>query len=156
MTSNNLGELGDRLRQLARVPNLLIACDYDGTLAPLVDDPMDATPNRSAVAAMRAMAEQANTHVAVVSGRSLRDLALLSRFPEEIRLVGSHGSEFDLGFASKLTPRLATLRTELVAEVNELGARFGARIEEKPTGVTFHFRGIDDDIHQVARDEIVR
>ncbi|MCP5035284.1 MAG: trehalose-phosphatase [Actinomycetia bacterium] len=156
MTSNNLGELGDRLRQLARVPNLLIACDYDGTLAPLVDDPMDATPNRSAVAAMRAMAEQANTHVAVVSGRSLRDLALLSRFPEEIRLVGSHGSEFDLGFASKLTPRLATLRTELVAEVNELGARFGARIEEKPTGATFHFRGMDDDIHQVARDEIVR
>ena len=25
--------------RIARVPQLLVACDYDGTLAPLVDDP---------------------------------------------------------------------------------------------------------------------
>ena len=156
MTSNNLGELGERLRQLARVPNLLIACDYDGTLAPLVDDPMEARPNRDAVAAMRALAEVANTHVAVVSGRSLRDLALLSRFPEEIRLVGSHGSEFDVGFSSQLDPSLRQLRSELIEEVRQLGSRFGARIEEKPTGVTFHFRGMDAEVARQARDELVR
>lgn len=156
MTSNNLGELGDRLRQLARVPSLLIACDYDGTLAPLVDDPMAALPHRDAVAAMRALAEQANTHVAVVSGRSLRDLALLSRFPEEIRLVGSHGSEFDLGFASQLAPQLAALRTDLIAEVRTLGEKYGARIEEKPTGVTFHFREMPADQQTAAREELVR
>ena len=156
MTSNNLGQLGDRLRQLARVPNLLIACDYDGTLAPLVDDPADARPNRSAVAALRTLNEQANTHVAVVSGRSLRDLAVLSRFPEEVRLVGSHGSEFDLGFASQLTPPLLSLRTELIAAVHELGAKYGARVEEKPTGATFHFRGMDDETSRAARDELVR
>ena len=95
---------------------------------------MDATPNRAAVAAMRALTEQANTHVAVVSGRSLRDLALLSRFPEEIRLVGSHGSEFDLGFAAQLGPDLQQLRQSLVAEVRELGEKYGTLVEEKPTG----------------------
>jgi trehalose-phosphatase len=156
MTSNNLGELGERLQQLARVPNLLIACDYDGTIAPLVDDPMQARPNRDAVTAMRSLAELANTHVAVVSGRSLRDLALLSRFPEEIRLVGSHGSEFDLGFASNLAPELRELRSELIAEVKALGARFEARVEEKPTGATFHFRGMAEDTRRSARDEVVR
>ncbi len=156
MTSDNLGELSERLRQLARVPNLLVACDYDGTLAPLVDDPMDALPNRDAVAATRQLAEQANTHVCVVSGRSLRDLALISRFPEEIRLVGSHGSEFDLGFASKLDPALLALRAELIAEVKVLGERYDALVEEKPTGATFHFRGMDPDRQQVARDEVVR
>jgi trehalose-phosphatase len=156
MTSNNLGELGDRLRQLARVPNLLIACDYDGTLAPLVDDPSEARPNRSSVAALRTLAELGNTYVAIVSGRSLRDLALLSRFPEEIRLVGSHGSEFDLGFASQLTPPLLSLRTELTAAVTTLGAKYGARVEEKPTGATFHFRGMDDETSRAARDELVR
>ena len=156
MTSNNLGELGDRLRQLARVPSLLIACDYDGTLAPLVDDPMTAMPNRDAVAAMRSLAEQSNTHVAVVSGRSLRDLALLSRLPEEIRLVGSHGSEFDLGFAGQLDKPLFDLRTDLIAEVREIGARYGARIEEKPTGVTFHFRELDEETSRQAREEVVR
>ncbi len=156
MTSNNLGELGERLRSLARVPSLLIACDYDGTLAPLVDDPMTALPNRDAVAAMRSLAEQANTHVAVVSGRSLRDLALLSRLPEEIRLVGSHGSEFDLGFAAQLTPELADLRARLITEVRELGSRYGARIEEKPTGVTFHFRELDEERSRAAREDLVR
>jgi trehalose 6-phosphate phosphatase len=156
MTSNNLGELGERLHQLARVPRLLVACDYDGVLAPLVDDPMDALPNRNAMAAMRALAEQANTHVAVVSGRSLRDLATLSRLPEEIRLVGSHGSEFDLGFASRLSPELTARLARLTDAVSALGAKYSARVEEKPAGVTFHFRGMDDSTRQAARDELVR
>ncbi len=156
MTTNNLGELSERLQQLARVPNLLVACDYDGTLAPLVDDPMAAVPNRESVAATRSLAEQANTSVAVISGRSLRDLALLSRFPEEIRLVGSHGSEFDLGFASQLSAELVALRTELIAEVKTLGDKYGALVEEKPTGATFHFRTLDPDQTSAARDEVVR
>src|SRR4051794_21582916 len=100
MTTDRLAELAERVRHLARVPILLVACDYDGTIAPLVDDPMRARPNRDSVAAMRALAESTQTHVAVISGRSLRDLATLSRLPEEVRLVGSHGSEFDLGFAA--------------------------------------------------------
>ncbi len=156
MTSDSLGELGERIRQLARVPTLLVACDYDGTVAPLVDDPMAASPNRDSVAAMRALAELANTHVTVISGRSLRDLATLSRFPEEIRLVGSHGSEFDLGFASQLTPELTERRAELTKAVRALGAKYDALVEEKPTGVTFHFRGMTDDARTGARDELVR
>ena len=36
--------IGDRLDQLARTPQLLVACDYDGTIAPIVDDPMKAAP----------------------------------------------------------------------------------------------------------------
>ena len=110
MTSDSLGELGERLRAIARVPTLVVACDYDGTVAPLVDDPMSARANRDSAAAMRSLAELGNTHVAVISGRSLRDLATLSRFPEEIRLVGSHGGEFDLGFASQLSDELVERR----------------------------------------------
>jgi len=39
------------LGRIARVPQLLVACDYDGTLAPLVDDPTRAEPLPEAVAA---------------------------------------------------------------------------------------------------------
>jgi len=156
MTSDNLGELADRIRHLARVPNLLVACDYDGTLAPLVDNPMDARPNRDGVAAMRALAEQANTYVTVVSGRSLRDLAGLSRLPEEIRLVGSHGSEFDLGFASQLAADQVEHRRVITEEVRALATKYKARSEEKPTGVTFHFRELDEDFQEAARQELVR
>ena len=117
MTSESLADLGERIRQLARVPSLLVACDYDGTMAPLVDNPMDARPNRDAVLAVRSLAEHASTHVAVISGRSLRDLATLSRFPEEVRLVGSHGSEFDLGFASQLNDELLSSSGRRLSEI---------------------------------------
>ncbi len=156
MTTDNLGELAERIRHLARVPNLLVASDYDGVLAPLVDDPMDARPNRDSVAAMRSLAEQANTWVTVVSGRSLRDLASLSRLPEEVRLVGSHGSEFDLGFASQLEPPLVELRQRLTEEVKALGETYNAIVEEKPTGATFHFRGMEETTRDAAREALVR
>ncbi len=156
MTSDNLGELGERIRQLARVPSLLVACDYDGTIAPLVDNPMEAMANRESVAAMRGLAELANTHVTLISGRSLRDLATLSRLPEEIRLVGSHGSEFDLGFASQLSSDLVDVRRRLTEEVQALGRKHNALVEEKPAGVTFHLRGMDDASKQIARDDVVR
>lgn len=156
MTSDSLGDLGEKIRHLARVPTLLVASDYDGTIAPLVDDPMTAVANRDAVAAMRSLAELANTHVAAISGRSLRDLATLSRFPEEIRLVGSHGSEFDLGFASQLAPELTELRERLTRAVHELGMKYDALVEEKPTGVTFHLRTLSEAQSIQARDELVR
>ena len=64
---------------LAHAPILLVACDYDGTVAPIVNDPMKAIPLRDTSVALRSLAELPQTHVAVISGRALRDLAALSR-----------------------------------------------------------------------------
>ncbi|OWY61208.1 hypothetical protein B7486_65010, partial [cyanobacterium TDX16] len=105
--------LDDRIAQQARAPQLLVACDYDGTIAPIVDDPMEAHPRRETVVALRALADLPQTSVAVISGRSLRDLATLSRLPPEIHLVGSHGSEFDIGFGRGLDEQSAALRTQI-------------------------------------------
>ena len=156
MTTDNLGELAERIGHLARVPTLLVACDYDGTVAPLTDKPMEARPNRESAAALRSLAEQANTHVTLISGRSLRDLATLSRLPEEIRLIGSHGSEFDLGFASDLAPDLVRLRRKVVGAVADLGETYGGWVEEKPTGITFHFRTMEPAEAESARQALVR
>ena len=106
-------ELRAALGRIARVPQLLIGCDYDGTLAPLVEDPAAAGPLPEAVAAVRALAALPQTVVAVISGRALRDLATLSRLPSEVHLVGSHGSEFDLGFIQRLAPDLRELHDRL-------------------------------------------
>jgi len=35
-------ELHEAIRAVARVPQLLVGCDYDSTLAPLQDDPTQA------------------------------------------------------------------------------------------------------------------
>src|SRR6187551_1765599 len=110
MTETAGPALQDALGGIARVPQLLVTCDYDGTLAPIVEDPSMAAPLPEAVAAIRALASLPQTSVAVISGRALRDLAALSRLPAEVHLVGSHGSEFDVGFVQRLEPDLVELR----------------------------------------------
>jgi trehalose-phosphatase len=129
---------------IARVPQLLVACDYDGTLAPTVVDPTQAVPLPEAVAAVRALAALPQTTVAVVSGRALRDLATLSRLPSEVHLVGSHGSEFDIGFVQRLAPELIELRTRLQRAVEEaVRGRPGVRLEPKPASIAVHVRSAD-------------
>ncbi|NDH88399.1 MAG: hypothetical protein EBY61_07220, partial [Actinobacteria bacterium] len=54
-------ELNDRLHALAATPHLLIASDYDGTIAPIVDDPMTALPLRETSVALRGLAALAQT-----------------------------------------------------------------------------------------------
>jgi trehalose-phosphatase len=141
--------------RVARVPQLLVACDYDGTLAPIVEDPSRAVPLPEAVAAIRSLASLPQTTVAVVSGRALRDLATLSRLPSEVHLVGSHGSEFDIGFVERLTPETVALRARLeeavVALVND---RPGVRLERKPASVAVHVRTASPDVADDVIDAI--
>ncbi len=142
-------ELTDRLRNLAQTPTLLVATDYDGTLAPIVNDPMSARPLRESSVALRSLAGIANTSVAIISGRALRDLAALSRFPEEIHLVGSHGSEFDVGFVEDLTESdlvlLETIKHRFEAIVMEFK---GTLLEEKPAAIALHYRRCPRPLHE--------
>jgi len=139
-------KLDERISQLARTPMLLVACDYDGTVAPIVDDPMKALPLRETAVALRNLATLPHTHVAVISGRSLRDLAALSRLPVEIHLVGSHGTEFDIDFALDLDPDLLTLRRNLVAGLHDACDGYdGVTLEKKPTSVAVHYRRVAPD-----------
>ncbi|MBO0870983.1 MAG: trehalose-phosphatase, partial [Micromonosporaceae bacterium] len=143
--------------RIARVPHLLVACDYDGTLAPIVEDPTQAVPLPEAVAAIRALAALPQTAVAVVSGRALRDLATLSRLPSEVHLVGSHGSEFDIGFVQRLSPELRELRTRLQHAVEEIVAdQPGVRLEPKPASIAVHTRTAAHEVAQHVLDLLRR
>lgn len=138
-------ELREALAKLARVPQLLIACDYDGTLAPIVTDPSQAKPIPESVSALRTLANLPQTKVAVISGRALRDLAALSRLPSEVHLVGSHGSEFDVDFTRALSDEDQSRRDKLVSELKGIADRFkGARVEPKPAGAALHTRAAND------------
>jgi trehalose 6-phosphate phosphatase len=129
------------LARLARSPRLLVACDYDGTLAPIMADPRMVRPLPEAVAALRALACLPDTCAAVISGRALRDLATMSRLPAEIQLIGSHGSEFDSGFVYALGGQARKLHTRLVSTLQRIadGAP-GVILETKPASVAVHVR----------------
>ncbi len=132
---------------VARTPRLLVACDYDGTLAPIVADPRLAHPLPEAVTALRSLASLPDTTAAVISGRALRDLAVLSRLPWEVHLVGSHGSEFDIGFVHALEEPARALRRKLVYALRELtDGTEGVFLEVKPASVAVHVRQAEQDV----------
>jgi trehalose-phosphatase len=146
-----MSELDTHIDRLAHVPVLLVASDYDGTLSPIVDDPGEAAPHREAIVALRALASLPHTHVALISGRALRDLARLAGMPDEVHLVGSHGSEFDLDFADSLDPAARELRDRVLGELEEIARTGnGLSLEVKPASVAFHYRSASADVARRA------
>lgn len=138
------------LDRLAGVPALLVALDFDGVLAPLVDDPSSSRPLPESAEAVRRLAELPGTTVVLVSGRGLDDLAAVSGFGPPVHLVGSHGGEFDdelsarLGRGGLLSAAQAQRRDALLAGLRELVASVpGARLETKPAGGAVHVRGVE-------------
>ena len=137
--------LESALRELARVPTLLVALDFDGVLAPIVQDPSTSRPLPGSAAAVGALADLPATTVAMLSGRALDDLRAVSGFAAPVRLVGSHGGEFDDG-ALELTDAQRDLKDQLSAAVRQVvDGEPGVRLESKPAGIVVHVRGAEPD-----------
>jgi trehalose 6-phosphate phosphatase len=125
-------------------PVLLVACDYDGTLAPIVDDPAAAHPDARAIQAMRDLEALPNTAVAIISGRARADLAGFLGDMASVVLIGGHGGEWEDGTATSQADALA-------ARLEQIAGEFpGATVEPKPTGAAFHYRLVDDDTAEDA------
>src|ERR1700741_2319171 len=156
MTAEALpAELARAIVQIARTPRLLVACDYDGTLAPIVPNPEQARPMTESVGALRSLAGLHETTTAVISGRALRDLATLSRLPSEVHLVGSHGSEFDIGFVHALDDQARNLHRRLEIELERLtGTDEGIFLEDKPPSIAVHTRRAEPDIARRVQDAV--
>src|SRR5918997_684774 len=129
----------------------LVALDFDGTLAPLVDDPTAATMTvaaRGAVDRLAGLSDATRTRLAFVSGRALEDLAARTAAPAGSYLIGSHGAEFgrmsDVGVDAvplELTEDQARRLEELVAALEAaVEGREGAWVQTKPSAAVLHTR----------------
>ena len=137
-------ELIGALNELARVKKLLVALDFDGTLAPEVDDPEKARAIPEARAAVLQLLALPNTRVAMVSGRALASLEEVTDLPDETLLVGSHGIEIRLDNPddSFVLDSHERGRVDALQEVlNEVADSFdNVWLEEKPAGFALHTR----------------
>lgn len=136
--------LENRLDQLSRAGVLLVGCDFDGTLAPIVESADDARADPESLEALHRLVALPRTCAAIISGRSWRDLD--ARLPKRggLILVGSHGSEFEPDIVGEMTPQRRALRREIIETVGALTEWFpGAWAEEKPSGVALHTRACD-------------
>ena len=119
---------------------VMVASDYDGTLAPIVADPDQAHPDAKALSVLVSLSVLPDTHAAILSGRNVAVLERLTGPPAGVELVGSHGAEL----GGRLPDVEAQARKDL-AEVRvrlaRLGDTFpGSHLELKPAGVAFHYR----------------
>ena len=100
----------EQLAEAGAAAILLVACDFDGTLADIAAHPDMARPRERAVEALRALSRTPHTHVAIVSGRSLRDLRERMRPDASWGLAGTHGAE--LGAPADPTEQYEAARPE--------------------------------------------
>ncbi|GAA3717807.1 trehalose-phosphatase [Gordonia hankookensis] len=134
-------DLREALLSAAQTRRLLVASDYDGCVSPLVSRPEDAVPDPASVAAIEAAGSLPETAAAVISGRALSVLAELSGLTAPVTLVGSHGSEFESGFASEITDEHRVLLGRIVDELRSIAADYpGAMVETKPASAVIHVR----------------
>jgi trehalose 6-phosphate phosphatase len=129
------GELAIRRLMRRRV---LLAFDFDGTLAPIVARPEDA---KIPAAIARRLAELVRRlPVAVVTGRSVMDVRQRLGF-EATYVVGNHGAE-GLGWVAHGSG-LSGLRQHLQAQMAALG-QAGVLVEDKGLSLALHYRLADD------------
>ena len=144
-------ELQRALTEAAQVPRLLVTSDFDGTMAPIVNNPADARPLPEAARARIALADVPATATALISGRALEVLRSLSSMPDTVHLVGSHGAEFDSGFSHDIDTTLLATITATLSGIAD--GRPGVAVETKPASVALHVRNASADDGAVALDE---
>jgi trehalose 6-phosphate phosphatase len=118
--------------------NVLLAFDYDGTLAPIT-----ATPDQ---ARMRPVTQHLLTAVAqryptiVISGRALQDISERLRPVPVWYVFGNHGIEF----GPSMPPPAQHVRTWVDTLHQELPRDLGIEIEDKTHSLALHFRRAPD------------
>jgi len=151
----------ERVRTFAATPGrLLVVSDFDGTLAPIVLDPMGARIEQAARAALRRLARVSTAtpdrlSLAVLSGRTARDVAARVRVGG-IRYLGNHGLEQGLLPRGAPAERLVVILVAGMAHdpgaARRVGAALATRlgrpawlfVEDKNPSVALHFRQAPD------------
>jgi trehalose-phosphatase len=135
----------DIVKRVASAPVLLVAADFDGTLAPLVDHPALARIQPAAAEALGRLARVRQTHVAVISGRGLDDLRLRVGSHASWELSGSHGAELSDDRPRDLSSESRSQCASIAEHLTRLAESHpGCFVEVKPRGVAFHYRGLRD------------
>ncbi len=131
----------------------LYAFDFDGTLAPIVQVPMEAQMGPSTRGWMDKLDLLAP--VAVVSGRSVHDLGFLLHGFRPRYLVGNHGLE-GTPSGEKMHAAAARMCSAWVGQLQQVLPerlfREGVALENKTLSLTLHYRGARG--HDQVRAEI--
>ena len=143
----------------ARYGHMLIALDFDGTIAPIVPHPEEAELLPEARSVLNALAQREDTDIALISGRSLTDLVERIGIAD-VYYAGNHGLEIrgpdladTVSGARELQPRVQEIWHVLQAAVGDVA---GIYLENKQLSLSVHYRRVDDERVQQRIEADVR
>jgi trehalose 6-phosphate phosphatase len=122
----------------------LVAVDFDGTLAPIVDDPAAARATPAATAALVRLARLSGT-VAIITGRPAADAASFAGVTDVpgVIVLGHYGMQrWERGeLSTPAVPHgMSTARAELPAVLSAAAAAQGTYVEDKGEALAVHTR----------------
>lgn len=119
----------------------LFFLDYDGTLAPLVDNPMEAHPHPDVPELLVAL--EARYPLWIITGRYLHDLSTF--FSHPFQAVGLHGMQ-EGRIGGDIGHTLSDEAADAIARLREaVPALEGLSIEEKGPTFAVHYRKVRDE-----------
>lgn len=137
------GSIDEWWQRLERAPRSVLMVDYDGTLAPFVRERMQARMYAGVAERLYLLAAAPRTRLIVVSGRPLRDFAVLLPGDLHVEIWGSHGRERMTGEGQyrdwPLNPVQQRGLARLEAELSRHGLAW--LLEKKIGSVAVHTRG---------------
>jgi trehalose 6-phosphate phosphatase len=145
--STHAGLVDQAARLAAHAKTVALCLDFDGTLAPIVDDPDRAEPLPGIVDLLAQLAARFAV-VSLVSGRPAAYLAAHAGAPG-VRYLGLYGLQEIRDGQVWVDPRLAQRRPAVVAAERDLAASTaieasGAYLEDKQYAVGVHTRRVAD------------
>lgn len=161
----------DQLRERLKRGYLMLFLDYDGTLAPIVNNPGQALLSPEVKNDLKKLADTCKCGLVIISGRSLDDIKKRVGI-EGVIYVGNHGLEIEgpkIKFRNILTERTKTAFKEIKGAIDrKLNSIKGIFVEDKKYSMSVHYRlaeqkdvpslkeGLDAILKTFATKEIVR
>lgn len=123
---------------------LLLAFDFDGTLASIVDKPIDARMDPQVEAKLMRLSEKST--IAIISGRSMADIrAVLACFKPRY-IIANHGIErdFESNYKFELSSALSQNWLQQLVDEYKILNYDGVELENKTFSLTIHYRKAKD------------
>jgi trehalose-phosphatase len=136
---------------------IVLLFDYDGTLTPIVAHPWLAEISADGRRLLQDLIRQPRLHLAILSGRSLDELIQMVGLAN-LYYCGTGGLELDLRGKRLLPPhaeQAMPLIDELARPLQTVAAgATGAWVENKPLGLTVHYRAVSAALIPAFREKI--
>jgi trehalose 6-phosphate synthase/phosphatase len=146
----------DLVSDYKRSKKRLLLLDYDGTLKPLVDNPLDARPDEEVLEILDALAADPKNELVLVSGRDQKNLD--NWFGHlDISMIANHGAL--LKHRGKDWETLDSLNVEWMKDILPIMQLYvdrtpGSFLEQKDFSLVFHYRGAVPELASVRVSEL--